>query len=166
MKKETNKKSENRLYAYYSKVLKEPFDTIEELAKAEEAYYAKLKAKEAKAASKKADAMKVEEAFKNLNAARRSYKEDLTELTKQYSNELTEIKKTFEYARDNIKADLANAEESYSKALREFTDAHPEGYHVTLKDGDFETTISHKSTINTKKVDSDLYNLFDMLFGF
>ena len=166
MKKETNKKSENRLYAYYSKVLKEPFDTIEELAKAEEAYYAKLKAKEAKSAAKKADAMKVEEAFKNLNAARRSYKEDLTELTKQYSNELTEIKKTFEYARDNIKADLANAEEAYSKALKEFTDAHPEGYHVTLKDGDFETTISHQSTINTKKVDSDLYNLFDMLFGF
>ena len=33
-------------YGYYSRVLKEPFDTLTELAEAEEAYYAKLKAKE------------------------------------------------------------------------------------------------------------------------
>ena len=51
-------------YSYYSKVLKEPFNTVAELKKAEEAYYAKQKAKEDKAVQKKTDATKVEEAVR------------------------------------------------------------------------------------------------------
>ena len=75
-KKNINAKTKNTTYdcMFYSKVLKEPFNSIEELMEAEEAYYAKLKAKEDKAAEKKADAVKVEEAFKSLNASRKAYK--------------------------------------------------------------------------------------------
>lgn len=159
--KEDNKTTN---YIYYSKLLKQPFETIDELVAAEKAHNDELKAKEAKSAAKKADAKKVEDAFKALNQARKQYKDNLAKLTKEYSEELTELKKAFELGKKDIHNVLAEAEDAYSKALKEFTTAHPEGYHVTLRDGDFETTISHQSTSNANR--DDLLSLFDLLFNF
>ena len=154
---------------YYSKVLKEPFNSIEELMEAEEAYYAKLKAKEDKAAEKKADASKVEEAFKKLNAARKSYKDNLNEATQIYSKSLADLKEGYEKTCKTIKDTLAAAEADYANALKAFTDKYPEGYHLTLKDGDFETTISSQTSGATKAkaaVPDDFLNSFlDLVFG-
>lgn len=153
-------------YSYYSKVLKEPFNTVAELKKAEEAYYAKLKVKEDKAAQKKADAQKVEDAFKALNAARKDYKEDLTALTHEYSENLAALKKSFECAKESIQKALADKEEQYAVALKAFTEKYPEGYHLTLKDGDFETTISSSSSEMDKAAIDPLANIFNLLFNF
>ena len=162
MKKEQN-------YMYYSRVLNAPFESLDALRAAEDKHYAELKAKEDKAAQKKADATTVEEAFKALNTARKTYKEDINELTKVYSQGLVDLKEKFESSRKAIKENLAKAEDDYSKALKAFIDKYPEGYHLTLKDGDFETTISgqtsgsNKATLKTgsaKPVD-----LFDLLFS-
>lgn len=156
-------------YGYYSRLLNKPFDSIEELREAEAAYKAELKAREDKAAAKKADAQKVEDAFKAMNAARKEYKEKLTQLTKEYAEELATLKKALELGKKDIQDALAAAEDNYSKALKEFTEAHPEGYHVTLKDGDFETTISRSNKIQTKEVKDpsqvNLMNIFDLFFG-
>ena len=168
------KKNTNYEYAFYSKPLKQVFDNLEDLKAAEAKYFGELKAKEAKAAAKKADATKVEEAFKALNKARKEYKEKLTQLTTEYSEELTNLKKAFELGKKDIHDVLAAAEETYNTALKEFNAAHPEGYHMTLKDGDFETTIS-RNTSNTKvqtkakeseATENELINLFNLLFGF
>ena len=140
-------------YGFYSRLLNEPFDTVEALVAAEEAYKAKQKAKEDKAAAKKADAKKVEEAFKNLNLARKTYKADLNEATDVYREALTTLKSTFEETANRVRANLAAAEDAYKAALKEFADKYPEGYHLTLKDGDFETTIS--SNHNIKKITRD-----------
>lgn len=162
MKKEQN-------YMYYSKVLNAPFESLDALRVAEDEHYAKLKAKEDKAAEKKADASAVEEAFKALNAARKTYKDDLNELKKVYSQGLVDLKEKFESSRQAIKESLAKAEDDYAKALKVFTDKYKEGYHITLRDGDFETTISgqssgsNKATVKTgaaKPVD-----IFDLLFS-
>ena len=154
---------------YYSKVLKEPFNSIEELMEAEEAHYAKLKAKEDKAAEKKADAAAVEAAFKNLNVARKTYKDNLNEATKIYSKGLTDLKEGYEKTCKVIKEDLANAESKYSAALKAFTEKYPEGYHLTLKDGDFETTISSQTSGSTKAKatisDDFLDSFLDLIFG-
>jgi chromosome segregation ATPase len=159
-------------YGYYSRVLNKPFDSIEELREAEAKHYAELKAKEDKAAAKKADAQKVEDAFKALNQARKTYKEELTQLTEEYSEQLAHIKEAFELGKKDIHNKLAAAEDTYNAALKAFIAAHPEGYHVTLKDGDFETTISGSSKVqNTKKPEVkdpsqvNLFNIFDLLFG-
>lgn len=162
-----NATNENAVaYSYYSNVLNKPFESVDELREAEAKYYAEIKAKEDKAATKKADAKKVEDAFKALNQARKIYKEDLTQLTNEYSTALTDLKKAFEAGKSDIHAKLAAAEDVYAKALKEFTDKY-ESYHLTLKDGDFETTISGQSKAqNVKKEDSDLINLFDLLFHF
>ena len=151
-------------YGFYSNVLQKPFERLDDLKKAEYVYYEEQKAKADKAAQKKADAKKVEDAFKALNAARKMYKEDLTQLTKEYSEELENLKKAFDLGKKDIHNKLAAAEEAYSKSLSDFTAAHPEGYHVTLRDGDFETTISHQ--VETSETDhSDFFDdLFNILF--
>lgn len=157
-----NKKT-NVGYGYYSKLLKQPFDTVEELQTAEAAYYDEVKAKEDAASQKKADATKVEDAFKLLNAARKSYKEDLTQLTKEYAESLENLKKAFELGKSDIHNKLAAAEEAYQAALKEFTDKY-DSYHITLKDGDFETTISGSS--NGVPKTGDIFEIFDCIFGF
>lgn len=170
MKNTTNEKktlAENKIdYSFYSRVLQKPFDSLSELAAAEEAYYAEQKSKEDKAAAKKADAKKVEDAFKALNAARKAYKEDLTQLTKEYAESLENLKKAFELGKKDIHNTLAAAEDTYSKALKEFTSKYDQ-FHLSLKDGDFETTISGHGTINNnnKKGDADLMSIFDMFFN-
>lgn len=152
-------------YSFYSKVLNKPFDTVEELTIAEDAYFAEQKAKEDKTTQKKVDAQKVEDAFKALNAARKTYKEDLSTLTQEYCDSLTDLKKAFELGKKDISSKLATAEEEYSAALKEFTDKYNQ-YHLSLRDGDFETTISGSTTQSETKEDVDLLNLFDLLFNF
>lgn len=164
MKKE-NKNMQN--YMYYSTVLKTPFESLEELKAAEEKHYAAIKAKEDNAAQKKADASKVEDAFKALNAERKSYKENLAALTKEYAEALDNLKKAYELGTKDIKEKLANAEETYSKALKEFTSRYDQ-FHLTLKDGDFETTISSQTTASQKavnKTESNLMSLLDLFFN-
>jgi predicted nucleic acid-binding Zn-ribbon protein len=162
MKKE-NKNMQN--YMYYSTVLKTPFESLEELKAAEEKHFAVIKAKEDKAVQKKTDATKVEDAFKALNAERKSYKEELAALTKEYAEALDNLKKAYELGTKDIKDKLAAAEEDYSKALKEFSAKYPEGFHITLKDGDFETTISSQSTVK-KNAEVKPLSLFDLFFNF
>lgn len=155
-------------YGYYSRLLKQPFDTLDELKLAEEKYYAELKAKEDKAATKKADAQKVEDAFKALNAERKKYKEDLTGCTEWYSKELAKLKESFSQHTSEIKKRLADAETAYKSALKEFTTKY-DTYHLSLKDGDFETTIDSQANNKTTVggVDfSKLADIFDMMFNF
>lgn len=153
-------------YAFYSRVLNKPFDSIAELQEAENAYYAEQRAKEAAANSKTADAKKVEEAFKALNAARKDYKEKLEQLTDEYSEALANIKKAFEAGREDLQKKLTTAEDVYAKALKEFTEKYPE-YTLTLDDGNTKAVISSQTkSANNKKVDNSMRSLFDLLFNF
>lgn len=150
-------------YCYYSKLLNKPFDSVKELREAEATYYAEQKAKADAATQKKADAKKVEDAFKAMNAARKEYKEKLTQLTVEYSEAMSDLKKAFDLGKKDINDDLAAAEDAYSKALKEFTTKY-DTYHLSLKDGDFETTVSGSHSDNIKKENIDLFNIFDLLF--
>lgn len=158
-------------FSYYSKVLKQPFDTLKDLIDAEKVYFDKLKVKEDAAAKKKSDAAKVEEAFKTLNIARKAYKEGLKSLTEHYTVDLQKLKSDFEASKLEIHNLLASAEDAYSTILKAFIDKYPEGYHLTLKDGDFETTISggateNASTLNKSSAVPELSSIFDWLFNF
>lgn len=152
-------------FAYYSRVLKKPFDSLSDLRAAEATYYSELKAKEDKAATKKADAIKVEEAFKALNTSRRLYKETLAKMTEKYSLDLKTLKETFEADKKELTDILAQAEEAYSVALKTFTEKYPEGYHLTLKDGDFETTISGASKVSKDSYSNKPFDFIDWFFG-
>jgi hypothetical protein len=155
-------------YAFYSKVLKKPFDSLEELTNAEKAYYAEITAKEDQAAMKKAAAKKVEDAFVALNQARKDYKNNLLKLTEHYQQDLTKLKANFENERNMVHNTLASAETAYAKELKTFTEKYPEGYHLTLKDGDFETTISGRTsgTTDNKETKNSIFSMFDWFFNF
>ena len=149
-------------YGFYSNVLQKPFERLDDLKKAEYVYHEEQKAKETKVIQKKADAQKVEDAFKALNAARKEYKGKLTQLTKEYAEALENLNKAFELGKKDIHNTLAMAEEVYQAALKEFTDKY-DSYHVSLKDGDFETTIS-KQTSGEVNANTTL-DIFDSLFN-
>lgn len=157
-----------RTYSFYSNVLNKPFASVEELEKAESAYFEEQKAKEDKASKKKEDAKKVEDAFKALNAARKEYKEKLNQLTTEYSEALTNLKNAFDLGKKDITSKLTTAEDTYAKALKEFTDKY-ESYHLSLKDGDFETTISGSCNTDTTKNAANtnhIFDIFDLMFNF
>lgn len=153
-------------YAFYSKVLGKPFDTLKELTAAETEFYAQNRAKEEATNERRNDAKLVEAAFKDLNTARKSYKEDMTQLTTEYANSLEQLKRAYEHGQKDLHLTLANAEKKYEEALKIFIEKHPEGYHLTLKDGDFETTISSQTEDVNPTVDfSKVAELFNLLFG-
>lgn len=156
-------RKDTRDYSYYSRVLGKPFDSIEELKEAEAVYFAEQRAKADKAAAKKADAKKVEDAFKVLNTTRRTYKESLISLTDKYSKDLKKLKEAFEADKKEIHDIMSAAEDAYAVALKAFTDKYPEGYHLTLKDGDFETTISGRNSAGESF--ESLTDLFNWIFG-
>lgn len=159
------KKAPEQSYSYYSRILKAPFDTLEQLQDAEASYLAEQQAKEDKLAQKKADAQKVEDAFKAMNAARKDYKENLVKLTADYAEVLKKAQEAFEADKTRIQLVLADAEAAYSTALKEFTDKY-DTYHVSLKDGDFETTIAgNRRTMDGVDTFKSIAEMFDALFG-
>ena len=153
---------EEAAYGYYSKVLNKPFDSLEEL-KAEEAKVAKAEEeKKQKALARKEEASKVEEAFKAYNAAKREADKEITDArtaaAKKYSEAKTEYAAAVKSANEKIDA----AEKAYNQALQEFNDKHPEGFHMTLRDGDNVTTISRKTAADTI---TQFDNLFSVLLN-
>lgn len=162
---ENIKRKPNTEYSYYSRVLQKPFDSIEELREAEAVYAEQIRARENKAAAKKTEARKVEDAFKALNAARKAYKDELIAITNVYQADLGKLKTNFDNDRKRIDTALADAEKRYADALKGFTSKYPEGYHLTLKDGDFETTISGCSTAQQITNNTALTDLFTLLFN-
>ena len=149
---------------FYSELLDKMFETEMDLVAAEEvAKKAEAKKKEASEA-KKAEAQKVEAAFKNFNAAKKIYNENIINLKKQYNENLNVIRENLHNLKTKHDADIAaeaklreDAEAAYKAVLDEFIKKHPEGYHMTLKDGDHVVTISSSST--------EARDLVDQLFN-
>ena len=129
------------------------FDTVEELEKAEAEVKTAIAKKEEAALARKAEASKVEEAFKARNAARKAYNAKLVELRKVYNEALKKARDEFESGLEETAKELKDAETVYDEALNEFIKKHPEGYHLSLRDGDNVTTLSG--------VGSEFRNLFD-----
>lgn len=164
--KDIKEEQTTQTYSYYSKVLNKVFDDVDSLMEAEAAYAAEQRAKEDKAAQKKAEAKRVEDAFKALNLERKMYKENILRLTERYSEDLKKLRASFDDDKKAIEEVLADAEANYAKELKAFTDKY-DSYHLSLKDGDFETTISSQSSKDFKsanKTEPNLLNLFDLLF--
>ena len=127
---------------YYSEKLNKLYDTEKDLQTAEQEL-AEAEAKKAEAAKeKKAEAKVVEDAFKARNAARREYNEKVISLRKEYHDVVVAAKTKFEEGIAEAAKAKDDSENAYNEALKEFTSKHPEGYHMTLKDGDNVITLS------------------------
>ena len=143
---------------YYSEILDKNFDSVKELEKAEKEHAdAEAKKAEAKALVKKESEV-VNEAFAARNAARRAYNEKVLEARKTYNDSVKALREQYENSLKEVIEAKDKAEEEYSNKLAVFQKAHPEGYRLTLKDGDNVVTLT-----GYEKYETDMFDSFDRL---
>jgi hypothetical protein len=159
MMKKVNQTNE---YGFYSKKLQKPFDTLEELLKAEEAAELEARAKAEAAAAKKADANKVEEAFKKVNEAKKIMNETIDVASKTYAEEMKAAKDKYIATVDQAEIAYLTAEKEYKEKLSEFSKAHG-NFHMTLKDGDVVSTVSRQQSSEVDPATEFLKSVLRML---
>jgi hypothetical protein len=148
---------------FYSEKLDKLFDTEKALLDAEKAAERAAQEKNKKAEAKKAEAKVVEDAFKARNHARTEYNKNVTEAKKLYSESLQKLRTAFDATVTAENKKLAEAEKLYDSALKDFIAKHPEGYHMTLKDGDNVITLQS----DNKTLDfSNAFKMFDIMDSF
>ena len=150
---------------YYSEKLNKLFDTEEDLKSAEKIVAEKEAAKIEAAKNKKADAQVVEDAFKARNAARREFNEKAVVLRKAYNDAVIEAKKNFDEGLAEATKAKDESENAYNEALKEFTNKHPEGYHMTLKDGDNVITLSSSRDKDLDRITKEYSDFLDSLLN-
>ena len=147
---------------FYSDMTKKLYESEEELKTAEKEV-ADAEAKKAEASkAKKEDALKVEEAFKANNAARREYNAKVLAARKAYNEAVTAAKKAFDAAVSDASNAKDAAEKYYDKMLKEFTKKYT-SYHLSLKDGDNVTTISSDVGMLSESFDKEYNSLIDYM---
>ena len=147
---------------FYSDVTKKLYESEKELIAAEKEAVAAEEKKAEAAKAKKADAVKVEDAFKANNNAKREYNAKVIAARKMYNEAIAAAKKAYDLAVADATNAKDAAEKNYDKILKEFTAKHPEGYHLTLKDGDNVVTISTQND-SASNVFKDYNNLLDFM---
>lgn len=148
---------------FYSDLTKKLYESEEELKTAEKEV-ADAEAKKVEASkAKKEDALKVEEAFKANNAARREYNAKVLAARKMYNEAVAAAKKAFEEAVSDASNAKDAAEKHYDEMLKEFIDKHAEGYHLTLKDGDNVVTLSSNTNMLDDSFSKEYNNLIDYM---
>ena len=152
---------------YYSEILNKNFDKVEDLEKAEEEHKAEQAKKEEAKALVKKESSEVEDAFKVRNAARKDYNVKLVEARKAYNEALRKAKDEFEASLKEPTEALEKAEADYDTRLTAFQKAHPEGYHITLKDGDNVVTYtSNPSEYQIRSIDKEFDDMLDLFSNF
>ena len=152
---------------YYSDTLDKLFETEKELKDAEKAdAEEKAKKEEAKLVVKK-ESSEVEDAFKARNAARKAYNEKLVEARKTYNAVLRKAKDEFEASLKESTEALEKAEADYDNKLKAFQKAHPEGYRLSLKDGDNVVTYtSNPVEYQIKDISKEFDDMLDLFSSF
>ena len=147
---------------FYSEVTKKLYETEEDLKNAEIEVAAEKAKKEEAALAKKADATKVEEAFKANNDAKREYNAKIVAARKMYNETVVAAKKAYEDAVNDATKVKDAAEKVYDEVLKEFTRKH-ESYHMTLRDGDNVVVLSNQTVTPPDVFAKEYNNLLDML---
>ena len=151
---------------FYSETLDKIFDTEPELVEAEAAAKKAAEEKAEAAKAKKAEAKKVEAAFKAHNEAKKLYNDNMRNLNKKYAEDMASLKSQYNEAVEAEAKKVNAAAEAYDQELSIFIKNHPEGYHMTLKDGDNVVSLtSAKSEINNKDSWKTFFDLFNNLFS-
>ncbi len=153
-------------YGFYSRVLDKPFDTLEELRKAEQEFLAVEEAKKRAAEARKNKAAVVEKAFKELNAAKLVYNEEVTALYSELAKNIEAAKVAYNEGIKKSNEKLDTAQVTYNEALNKFIEEHPEGYHLTLKDGDNVVTIRSNNAAEATIGEDFTKKFFDSFYKF
>lgn len=142
--KDFNNKADKDEYGFWSKKLNKVFDSVEALKDAEKKDAEAKAAKDLAASERKADAQKVEDAYKKLSEITDARDEKVTALRKEYYKEQTALRKAYEAKVAAVEECVEAAEEAYTDALKNFTSKHGD-FHTTFKDGEKTITISRSA---------------------
>lgn len=149
-------------FGYYSKLLKKPFDTKEELKAAEKEYNDAHAVELKKAEERKTEAKEIEEAIKHRDELlEKSYKTK-NDAYRTYLEAVESARKAYEETCGSVEAETREAAKAVDEKLREFCKKYPGGYHATIKydDGTTKTYSYNYSEPSTLPA----VDLFDRLF--
>jgi len=153
-------------HVFLSEKLNKYFESELDCVKAEKELEEAEAKKRELANAKKAEAAKVEDAFKKLNAAKKNLNEVAEAAGKAYVAAVREAKKIYDAAFANANKSKEEAEAEFNKQLEIFNKAHPEGFHLTLRDGDVVKTYSTTSRVDAfEELKSLEDKLWKMLLG-
>ena len=85
----------------------------------------------------------IQEAFKEMNAAKKAFNTTVDEASKIYAEEMKAAKDKYVATVDQAEVAYLEAEKKYKENLKAFSDKHG-NFHMTLKDGDVVTSISQQ----------------------
>ena len=143
-----SEKSDVPAYGYYSKVLNKPFDTVEELCKAEDEFKLAEKKKQEELEVKCAEASKVEKAIDAYEEGKVVCDNAIAEAYKEYKEKVTKAEK-----------ELTALQEVADKELNAFLETHPNGFHYTYRSKDGKVTRTY-NYLNKRFDVFDNYNNF------
>ena len=138
-------KEDNYDVIYKSKLLNKEFTDLDELKKAESEYKLEVAKKEEAKLARKEEAAVVQKAFADKNAAIKAYNDVVVEARKARLEAINKINAEYNEKIQPAYDVYEKAQAEYDKALSDFQAAHPEGYHLTLKDGDNQVILSKNS---------------------
>ena len=105
-------------------------------------------------------------ADKIVNAARKAYNEKLVAARKSYNEAVRKAKDEFEASLKESTESLEKAEANYGTKRKAFQKAHPEGYHITLKDGDNVVTYTSDPADGQIRIFDDFDDMLDLFSNF
>ena len=154
---------------YYSEKLNKMFTNEADLHNAEKALAIREQEKQNQSLDRKNDASRVEDAFRNLNAAKKAYSDKVSAAAKTYQEAINNAKLAYDNSIEGVEKNLNVAKTAYDTELKTFIDKHKEGYHLTLTDKDTgatETISGSSSDLVDKANHSVVDSLFDLINSF
>lgn len=115
--------------------------------------------REAESAVRKADATKVETAFREMNTARRNYNNVEREAKEQFNKAVMEARKIYNDTIDPAAKKVDEAQTNYQTELREFQKNHKD-YHMTLRDPENDCTQTLISNTTDRSFMDSLFDAF------
>lgn len=122
---------ESPSYGYYSNLLKKPFETLEELRKAEDDYNQAHKAELEKAEARKTEAKKVEEALRAQAEALAQARVEKRKAYKEYLSKCDEARASYLEACSKANETANMAYKDYQEKLRGFCEKYG-SFHTTM----------------------------------
>jgi hypothetical protein len=113
--------------------------------------------------NRKADAQKVEVAFRAMNTARKNYNDVEAKAKRDFNKKVLEAKKVYNDAISEEAKKVDEAQANYQTELREFQKNHKD-YHLTLRDPDNDCTQTLISNSFDKDFMDSIFNFFDRIW--
>ena len=148
-------------YRPYSDILGKPFDTVDELEKAEQEFKTAEDEKKKKSELRRQDAQIVSDAILKERETIKLSANKKAEALKKYNDAVKAAREIYRNEVEVIDTEVKQAGKDKKLALDNFLANHPEGYHETLKDSD-GVSITYNYGVDT----SDYDYMFNKYFGF